>query len=148
MKLLKTVALVAVSSLALAAAAWAGPTQADFDACNLSAQAAISSPSASPSTGGGTGPSITTPAGTPDTTAGVTRGGGAGATGPMITGSGREPGQPGGVAEGTGALARDSGAASAAAVGSSDLLQGMAAEKANNPAYRAAYEACMKQRGF
>jgi len=137
MKLLQTVALVAVSSLAMAAVAWADPAQADIDACNLKAQAAISNPSASPSTGGGTGPSITTSAGTPDTTAGVTRGGGAGATGPMITGSGREPGKPGGVAEGTGALARDS----------NDPLQGMAAQGANNPTYRAAYEACMKQRG-
>ncbi len=109
MKRLLTVAVVAGSMFAVAALASAAePTQADFDACNRVAQAGGSSPSASPQVGGATGPSITTPGGTPDSTGGVQPGGARGKTGPMITGSGREPGSTGGVGGGTGAVAKDS----------------------------------------
>jgi len=140
MKTLRIVALVAAGTFALAAPAFAAePTQADFDACNRMAQAAGGSPSASPQAGGATGPSITTPAGTPDSTSGVQPGGAAGKTGPMITGSGREPGSPGGVREGTGAVSKDS---------SSARLSGMSERGTADTAYKTAYQDCMKQRGF
>jgi hypothetical protein len=113
----------------------AEPTQADFAACNRAAQAA-SSPSAAPSPGA-TGPAITTPSGTPDTTGGVRPGGAGDKTGPMITGSGRTPGSPGGVAEGTGALSKDESG-----------VPGMSAEGMKDPAFKAAFQSCMKQRGF
>ena len=132
----------------------AQPTQADFDACNRAAQGAVSSPSASPQAGGAaspqaggvgpggatgpmgsgpggapaggvtTGPSVTTPAGTP---------------GPMITGSGRQPGSTGGVREGTGAVSKDAADAQ---------LSGMADRGTTDSAYKTAYQDCMKQRGF
>ena len=139
MKTLLTLAVI-VSSLAVAALASAAqPTQADFDACNSAARAVGSSPSASPPAGGATGPSITTPSGTPDSTSGVQQGGGTGKTGPMITGSGRESGSTGGVREGTGAVTRDAtGTASTSAP--SDQLR--------DPAFKAAYQECMKRRGF
>src|SRR5690348_15614197 len=105
MKTILTIALVTATALTTAGvAAAAPPPQADFDACNRAAQTAVSSPSASPQSGGATGPSATSPSGTPDSTAGVQPGGSAGKTGPMITGSGREPGATGGVRQGTGAV--------------------------------------------
>ena len=111
MKTWISASLVAGCILAsVAPAAAADPTQADFDACNRMAQAVGGNPSASPGTGGTTGPAITSPSGTPDSTQGVRPGGGAGKTGPMVTGTGREPGSPGGVREGTGAVSRDSSA--------------------------------------
>jgi hypothetical protein len=125
----------------------AEPTQSDFDACNRAAQGSVGSPSASPQAGGTTGPSITTPSGTPDTTQGVQPGGTAGKTGPMITGTGRTPGSTGGVSEGTGALSRDS-SAGAPTSGSGSQVRGMADEGKNNPAFKTAYQDCMKQRGF
>jgi hypothetical protein len=155
MKTLVSVALLAAIAFTLAAPAFAAqPTQADFDACNRAAQAAVSSPSASPQAGGAaspqagattspggvtTGPSATTSAGTPDSTSGVQQGGAAGKTGPMITGSGREPGSTGGVREGTGAVSKDS---------SSAQVSGMADRGMTDTAYKTAYEDCMKQRGF
>ena len=140
MKRLLTVAVVAGSMFAVSGLASAAePTQADFDACNRVAQAGGSSPSASPQAGGATGPSITMPAGTPDSTSGVQPGGAAGKTGPMITGSGREPGSPGGVREGTGAVSKDS---------SSARLSGMSERGTADTAYKTAYQDCMKQRGF
>jgi hypothetical protein len=136
MKTLVTVSMAAALVLALAGMAPAAePTQSDFDACNRAAQAA-SSPSAAPSTGK-TGPSITTPSGTPDTTGGVQPGGTASKTGPMITGSGRTPGSTGGVAEGTGALSKDDAG-----------VRGMSPEGMKDPAFKAAFQNCMKQRGF
>ena len=147
MKTLLTVALVAASSLMVAALASAAqPTQADFDACNRAAQTAISSPSASPQAGGATGPSVTSPAGTPDSTAGVQAGGGAAKTGPMITGSGREPGAAGGVREGTGAVSKD-GSVGAAGT-SAGQVSGMADRGMSDTAYKTAYQDCMKKRGF
>jgi hypothetical protein len=135
MKTLVTVSVMAGFVLGLAGTApAANPTQSDFEACNRAAQAA-SGPSAAPSSSG-TGPSITTPSGTPDTTSGV-QPGGAGKTGPMITGSGRTPGSAGGVAEGTGALSKDDGA-----------VRGMSPEGMKDPAFKAAFTDCMKQRGF
>jgi len=135
MKTFVTASVVAGSVLALAAVAPAAePTQSDFDACNRAGQAA-SAPSAAPSTGA-TGPSITTPSGTPDSTGGIRPGGSAGRTGPMITGSGRTPGGPGGVAEGTGAVSTDSG------------VPGMSSEGMKDPVFKAAFQDCMKQRGF
>jgi len=143
MKTLLTVAVI-VSSLAVAALASAAqPTQADFDACNRAAHAVGSNPSASPQAGGATGPSITTPSATPDSTSGVQQGGGGGKTGPMITGSGRESGSPGGVREGTGAVAKESMAGTP-----SDQLPGMSAQRTKDPAYKTAYQDCMKRRGF
>src|SRR5262245_15526891 len=115
MKTFLTVALISATSLAPTLALAAQPSQADFDACNRMARVAVSSPSASPQTGGATGPSITSPSGTPDSTAGVQPGGGTAKTGPMITGSGREPGTTGGVREGTGAVTSDTGASAGAA---------------------------------
>jgi hypothetical protein len=148
MKTLLTVALVTGSMVALATLASAAqPSQADFDACNRAAQTAGSNPSASPQAGSATGPSITSPAGTPDSTSGVQQGGGAGKTGPMVTGSGREPGSPGGVREGTGAVAKDS-TGGAAAGAANDQLRGMADQGSKDPAYKTAYQDCMKQRGF
>jgi hypothetical protein len=115
MKTTLTIAFVAAISLTTAALASAAqPTQADFDACNRAAQTAGSNPSASPQSGGATGPAVTSPSGTPDSTAGVQPGGGAGKTGPMITGSGREPGTTGGVRQGTGAVTQDSSSSTAA----------------------------------
>jgi hypothetical protein len=147
MKTSLTVALI-VSSLAVATLASAAqPTQADFDACNRMAQAAGSSPSASPQAGGATGPSITTPSGTPDSTGGVQQGGGAGKTGPMITGSGRDASSTGGVREGTGAVAKDATGAPSAGT-PNDQLQGMAEQGMKDPAYKTAYQDCMKKRGF
>lgn len=136
MKTFVTASTVAGCVFALAAMAPAAePTQSDFDACNR-AGAAASAPSAAPSTGV-TGPSITTPSGTPDTTGGVRPGGTAGKTGPMITGSGRTPGSPGGVSEGTGAVGTgDSG------------VPGMAPEGMKDPVFKAAFQDCMKRRGF
>jgi hypothetical protein len=136
MKTFVTVSIIAGSILALAAMASAAePTQNDFDACNRAGQAA-SAPSAAPSTGV-TGPSITTPSGTPDATGGVRSGGSAEKTGPMITGTGRTPGSPGGVAEGTGAVSKgESG------------VPGMAPEGRKDPVFKAAFQDCMKQRGF
>jgi len=148
MKTLLTVALVAGSLLAVAALASAAqPAQADFDACNRAAQAAGPSPSASPQAGGATGPSITTPGGTPDTTSGVQQGGGGSKTGPMITGSGREPGSPGAVGAGTGAVTKDSTGGTAAGA-SNGQLTGMADQGTKDPAYKTAYQDCMKRRGF
>ena len=148
MKTWISASLVAGCVLASVAPALAAdPTQADFDACNRAAQASGSNPSASPGTAGTTGPSITSSSGTPDSTQGVQPGGTGGKTGPMITGTGRTPGSPGGVSEGTGAVARDSGAgASSGASGSQ--ARGMADDGKNNPAYKTAYDNCMKQRGF
>jgi hypothetical protein len=171
MKTLLSVALLATIAFTLAVPAFAAqPTQADFDACNRAAQGAVSSPSASPQAGGAaspqaggaaspqagattspggatTGPSITTPAGTPDSTSGVQQGGAAGKTGPMITGTGRQPGSTGGVREGTGAVSKDS--AGAAQTGpSSAQLSGMADRGTTDSAYKTAYQDCMKQRGF
>lgn len=131
----------------VAAASAAEPTQSDFDACNRAAQASAGSPSASPKPSGATGPSITTPSGTPDTTQGVQAGGTGGKTGPMITGTGRTPGSVGGVSEGTGALARDS-AAGAPTGGADGQVRGMADDGKTNPAFKTAYQECMKQRGF
>ena len=57
----------------------------------------------------------------------------------MVTGSSRTPGSTGGVAEGTGAVSKgpsDGGA------------PGMSAEGMKDPAYKAAFQTCMKQRGF
>jgi len=165
---MKTVLSVAVivSSLAVATLGLAaGPTQADFDACNRMAQAAgSSSPSASPQSGGAvgpggatgpmgpgpggaTGPAITTPSGTPDSSSGVQQGGGAGKTGPMITGSGRDTSSTGGVREGTGAVTKDSTGGSASSP-SADPLSGMSEQGKKDPAYKAAYQQCMKGRGF
>src|SRR5262245_15811784 len=136
MKTLVTLSVMIGFLLELAGPTFAaGPTQSDFDACNR-AGAAASAPSAAPSTGA-TGPSITTPSGTPDTTGGVRPGGTEGKTGPMITGRGRTPGSPGGVSEGTGAVATgESG------------VPGMAPEGMKDPAFKAAFQDCMKQRGF
>jgi hypothetical protein len=148
MKRLLTVAVVAGSMFAVAALASAAePTQADFDACNLLAQAGGSNPSASPQAGGATGPSITTPAGTPDSTGGVQPGGAQGKTGPMVTGSGREPGSTGGVGGGTGAVAKDStdGTPAGAAIAQ---LRGMSEQGAKDLAFKTAYQECMKLRGF
>ena len=148
MKRLLTVAVIAGSMFAVATLASAAePTQADFDACNRVAQAGGSSPSASPQAGGATGPSITTPAGTPDTTGGVQPGGAKGKTGPMITGSGREPGSTGGVGAGTGAVAKDS-TDGTPADGSNAQLRGMSDQGAKDPAFKTAYQECMKRRGF
>jgi hypothetical protein len=145
MKTLLTLAVI-VSSLAVAVLASAAPpTQADFDACNSAARAAGASTSASPQAGGATGPSITTPSGTPDSTSGVQRGGGAGKTGPMITGSGRESGSTGGVGAGTGAVAKDSSAAPSVP---SDQLRGITEQGMKDPVYKTAYQECMKRRGF
>jgi hypothetical protein len=151
-------------------AAAAEPTQADFDACNRMARAAGANPSASPREGGTTtGPAITTPSGTPDSTQGVQPGGTGGKTGPMITGTGREPGSPGGVSQGTGAVSRDStaggstsssgastsGAAGGTSAGSASAgrasageIRGMADTGNTNPVYKTAYQDCMKQRGY
>ena len=120
----------------------AEPTSSDFDACNRAAQAKVASGSASPQTGGATGPTLTTPAGTPDTTAGVQPGGQGGKTGPMITGSGRSPGSPGGVREGTGAVS--SGGEDA----SSRQLRGISEALKGDAAAREAYRQCMRERGF
>jgi hypothetical protein len=148
MKRLLTLAVVAGSVFALAALASAAePTQADFDACNQAAQAGGSSPSASPQAGGATGPSITTPGGTPDSTAGVQPGGAKDKTGPMITGSGREPGSTGGVGGGTGAVAKDSTGGTPAGPANAQL-RGMADQGAKDPAFKTAYQECMKRRGF
>jgi hypothetical protein len=175
MKTLLIVALLAAGAFALAAPAFAAqPTQADFDACNRMAQAAVSSPSASPQAGGvgpggatgptgsgpggattggapsggaTTGPSITTPKGTPDSTSGVQQGGAAGKTGPMITGSGREPGSTGGVREGTGAVSKDSSGAAQPGASSAEP-SGMSERGKTDAAYKTAYQDCMKQRGF
>src|SRR5262249_12915667 len=65
MKTFLTVALISATSVAPTLALAAQPSQADFDACNRMARVAVSSPSASPQTGGATGPSITSPSGTP-----------------------------------------------------------------------------------
>ena len=147
MKTFLTVALIAGSLAVTTLASAAEPTQADFDVCNRMAQAAGPSPSASPQAGGATGPSITTPSGTPDSTGGVQQGGGTGKTGPMITGSGRDPSSTGGVREGTGAVTKDStGGAPAGAA--SDPLRGMAEQGMKDPAYKTVYQDCMKQRGF
>jgi len=142
MKTLLALAVIVSSLAVVALASAAQPTQADFDACNATARAAGANPSASPQTGGATGPSVTTPSGTPDSTSGVRQGGGAGKTGPMITGSGRQPGSTGGVREGTGAVTSD-------ATGTrSDQLSGMSEQGLNDPAYKSAYQDCMKRRGF
>lgn len=136
MRTFVTVSVIAGCVLAVASVAPAAePRQSDFDACNRAAQAA-SSPSAAPSKGG-TGPSITTPSGTPDTTGGVQQGGSANRTGPMITGSGRTPGSAGGVAEGTGAVTKNDHGAT-----------GMSPEGMKDPVFKAAFQDCMKQRGF
>ena len=148
MKRLLTVAVVAGSVFAVSALASAAePTQADFDACNGVAQAGGSNPSASPQAGGVTGPSITTPGGTPDSTAGVQPGGAKDKTGPMITGSGREPGSTGGVGGGTGAVAKDSTEGTPAGA-SNAQLRGMSDQGAKDPAFKTAYQECMKRRGF
>ena len=141
---MKTLLALAVigSSLAVAALASAAqPTQADFDACNAAARAAGANPSASPQTGV-TGPSATTPSGTPDSTSGVRQGGGGGKTGPMVTGSGRQPGSTGGVREGTGAVTSDSTGTR------NDQLSGMSQQGMTDPAYKSAYQECMQRRGF
>jgi hypothetical protein len=174
----KSVTFIGVLALALQAAPVlaADPTQSDFDACNKVAQAKLGNPSASPQTGGATGPAITSPAGTPDTTSGVQPGGQSAKTGPMITGSGRTPESPGGVREGTGAVSSGAGATSSAAGSpssapsaspttgatssgagavssnsadmSSPQLRGISeAMKGDVPA-REAYRQCMQQRGF
>ena len=151
MKTFLTVALISATSLAPTLALAAQPSQADFDACNRMARVAVSSPSASPQTGGATGPTITSPSGTPDSTAGVQPGGGTAKTGPMITGSGREPGTTGGVREGTGAVTSGTtGAGSTAGTSgaSAPRLTGMSDRGMSDPAYQAAYQDCMKKRGF
>jgi len=136
MKRLLTVAVVAGSMFAVSALASAAePTQADFDACNRMAQAGGSSPSASPQAGGATGPSITTPGGTPDSTGGVQ------------PGSGREPGSTGGVGGGTGAVAKDSTDGTPAGA-SNAQVRGMSDQGAKDPAFKTAYQECMKRRGF
>jgi len=148
MKRLLTVAVVAGSMFAVSGLASAAePTQADFDACNRVAQAGGSSPSASPQAGGATGPSITTPGGTPDSTGGVQPGGATGKTGPMITGSGREPGSTGGVGGGTGAVAKDSTDGTPAGA-SNAQVRGMSDQGAKDPAFKTAFQECMKRRGF
>jgi len=134
MKRLLTVAVVAGSVFAVSALASAAePTQADFDACNGVAQAGGSNPSASPQAGGATGPSITTPGGTPDSTAGVQPGGAKGSTG--------------GVGGGTGAVAKDSTDGTPAGA-SNAQLRGMSDQGAKDPAFKTAYQECMKRRGF
>src|SRR5436853_6845609 len=102
MKTVATFSLIAACIFALAAAVSAAePTQADFDACNRAALGTGSNPSASPSAGGATGPSITTPSGTPDPTAGVRSGGTADKTGPWTTRTSRTPDYSRGAREGT-----------------------------------------------
>jgi hypothetical protein len=148
MKTWISASLIAGCVLASVAPALAAdPTQSDFDACNRAAQVSGGNPSASPQGRATTGPSITSPSGTPDTTQGVQPGGTAGKTGPMITGTGRTPGSTGGVSEGTGAVSRDS-SAGASTSGSAGQVRGMADEGKNNSAYKTAYQDCMKQRGF
>ena len=136
MKTLVTVSIISGVLLGFAGVSPAAePAQGDFDACNRSAQAATSS-SASPSSKA-TGPEITTPSGTPDSTGGVQQGGAANKTGPMITGSARTPGSPGGVGAGTGAVAKDDTA-----------VRGMSPEGMKDPTFKAAFQSCMRQRGF
>ena len=91
MKTLLSIALLAAIAFTLAVPAFAAqPTQADYDACNRMAQAAVSSPSASPQAGGTASPQAggsakpqAGGAGSPQ--AGVGPGG---ATGPMGSGPG------------------------------------------------------------
>ena len=145
MKLFTLVSLAAGCGLSLATAAVAAsPSQADFDACNRAAQFANdASGSASPSMRA-TGPAITSPSGTPDSTSGVKPGGSAAKTGPMITGTGRSPEAAGGVGAGTGAISRDPASTPAP----DDRTRGMSGSGQTDPAFRTAYQNCMKQRGF
>jgi hypothetical protein len=65
----------------------------------------------------------------------------------MITGTGRTPGSPGGVREGTGAVTKDN-ASGTSASGADAHVRGMADKGSSDPAYKTAYQDCMKQRGF
>jgi hypothetical protein len=178
MKTLLSVALFATIAFALAAPAFAAqPTQADFDACNRAAQAAVSSPSASPQAGGSTTPqaggSTMPPAGgAASPQAGATTSPGGVTTGPSATTAAGTPDstsgvQPGGAAGktgpmitgtgrepgSTGGVREGTGAVSKDSAGaqpgpSSAQLSGMADRGMTDTAYKTAYQDCMKQRGF
>jgi len=62
----------------------------------------------------------------------------------MITGTGRSPETTGGVGAGTGAVSRDATGAPAP----DDRTSGMSSRGETDPAFKMAYQDCMKQRGF
>ena len=139
-----TTALVATASLAVlcgaAGAQSKTPTTADFEACNLQATAKLGSDSGSAlprSTTPGSGTSSSMPSvgsQSPDTGASSSSSGtsGSGATGSGTIGSG--------ISSGSGM----SGAGSTR----DHSLMGIDAAKRGDPAYQAAYQDCMKTRGF
>ena len=157
MKAMLTTAALAMTCVAVVTPTFAAqPTQDDFDLCNRAAQAAVSSPSASPQTsvgpGGATIPVTPTPGGapgsalpppprTPESTAGVqaprTPESTAGVPPPRALES------TAGVQAGSGA-----GTTPTSTGGSSAALGGMLDRGMMDPAYKSAYQSCMKQRGF
>jgi hypothetical protein len=164
------VSLLALGSIADAA----GPTQADFDACNRKAHAQTASPSAAPAMttpvtpspdikpgGGPVSPSaapamktpVTPPA--PSADAGVKPGT---PVSPSAAPAMETPATPGSAPTG-GTGARSSAAAPQAApspqtagearvANQADQLRGIADTSKDDPAYQQAYRDCMKARGF
>lgn len=133
MKTSLSIALVAASSLVVVTlASAAAPTQDDFDACNRVAETEVASPSASPQTAVGPG----------------------GATGPMGPGPGGAPAPainpPARTYDATPRAQSDASAPTAKepARPSSSQLSGMLDRGMMDPAYKSAYQRCMKQRGF
>jgi hypothetical protein len=127
------IALIAVSAIAAPAYAEV-PTVADFAACNMKAaeEAASDTASASPRT------DRPAPRRAPD--------GIAGGNGSAPRGAVEMPSSPAGKAAAPGVKKDPTGKTL-----SSDKdpqIDGMAADRANDPVYVAAYRSCMRQRGF
>ena len=116
-----TALLTVASVVAVWSTAWAaGPTQADFDACNREAQS-VSHPSASPS-GASAGSATSSPSAVPDAAPSASS-----STSRSVAASGSS-------------VTSDSGADSS--------LKGLAAAGKSDPAYQQAYRDCLKRRGF
>ena len=145
----------------------AGPAQADFDICNAEAHTRAASPSAAPATGGDTATKPGTPVSpsaaaatetastpSPSPAPGADTGSKSGTpvspsaapvTQPPATPS---PAPTTGTGAGTGAGRITDSTSPGTPSASDDLSRGMAAAGQADPAFRHAYVACMKRRGF
>jgi hypothetical protein len=133
-------AVVATAFLASASiAAAAQPTQADFDACNRSAQSNVSSPSASPQIQSKTDAQTHSSASGPQA-----------APSPESAGQARGQSDPKSHTSAAGPQAAPSPepAGEARVSNQADPLRGIADASKDDKAYQQAYRDCMKTRGF
>jgi hypothetical protein len=126
-------ALLGLAVVPIAPLSGQAQTLADFDACNLQAQAKAASPSASPGTRPGDG-SMTAPGSSTEANR-------------QPNASGRMSGSAG--SPGTGAGTTSGGLSGMRSGGAADVqLRGLSSAGMADEAYKRAYRDCMKARGF